>query len=488
MQKKKKLSQQHKVTKSWEKFLTIKEEITEIDKRLSESLENVRKKKEDEILLNLKDDLGLFYKYANSFSNLRSEIGPLVDTDGQITADPQEMAELLSLQYKSVFSTPRTSFITSPGSEPHPYIEATKNLFGPPSEVQEEDPPGTLTKIIINFSLVSDAIAALSNKASPGPDGIPTTCYKYGGNILVEFLVLLFKESLASGTVPPGLKEALISPIFKGGVRAIPASYRPVALTPHLSKILERVVRTQIVEFLEGSGLLDSSQHRSRPGRSTLSQLLIQYDHVLDLLLQGMNVEILYLDFAKAFDKIDIGILLKKLHDLGLRGDLGRWIASFVLDRRQAVKVGHVASTWMEVVSGIPQGSCLGPLLFLIYIGDLGSDISSAEALVLKYVDDSKVIQGVSTEEDVSDFQDTLGKIYHWQHVNNMMFNDEKFQVLRIGHNQELKNNTSLFTHDYQELIHLEEVMKDLWVIMDVDCSFSAQREKAVAKAKDKAS
>ena len=175
---------------------------------------------------------------------------------------------------------------------------------------------------MVNFNNVKSAVDDLSNKAAPGPDGVVTPCYKRGGVKLILFLVILFKKSLESGVVPVSMKLALISPIFNGGNRTTPASYRPVALTPHSSKLLERIIRSQLVSFLEGSGFLDSSQHGSRPGRSTLTQLLQQYDHVLDLLAQGLNVEVSYFDFAKDFDKVDLGLMIQKLH---LKWSNGLW-------------------------------------------------------------------------------------------------------------------------------------------------------------------
>ena len=242
-----------------------------------------------------------------------------------------------------------------------------------------------------------------------------------------------------------------------------------------------------MVSFLEESGFLDSSQHGSRPGRSTLTQLLQQYEHVLDLLGRGLNVEVCYLDFSKAFDKVDLGLLIKKLHLLGIRGSLGSWISNFILNRRQAVKVGPVISSWSLVQSGVPQGSVLGPLLFLVFIGDLGTNIPKDEAMVLKYVDDTKIIKGVSKEEDVLSFQDTLQKVYTWQKENNMKFNDKKFQILRMGSDMDLIEGTALFTEGFEEMIHPEEYVKDLGVMVDVGGNFHTQRLSAASKARSKA-
>ena len=119
---------------------------------------------------------------------------------------------------------------------------------------------------------------------------------------MIDALCDIFSTSMAQGTVDQSMRQAFVSPIWKGGNRTLPASYRPVALTTHLSKIMERVIRSDMVAYMEGNGLVDSQQHGARGGRSTLSQLLIQHEQVLRFLESGDNVDIVYLDFAKAFD------------------------------------------------------------------------------------------------------------------------------------------------------------------------------------------
>ena len=243
-----------------------------------------------------------------------------------------------------------------------------------------------------------------------------------------------------------------------------------------------------MVSFLEKHQLMDSSQHGSRSGRSTLTQLIHQHDKILEMMSDGDNVDIVYLDFAKAFDKVDLGLLILKFRSLGILGTLGRWLSSFISGRRQAVKVGSRISKWSQVVSGVPQGSVLGPILFLIFISDLGLDLDQDFATLLKYVDDTKCFSKVAKEEDVEALQGVLNSLYKWQVSNNMEWNDGKFQVVRLGRILYLKHGTSYFTSDYGDVIQQVEEAKDLGLIVDEDASFKPQRVSAVAKTRAKAS
>ena len=228
---------------------------------------------------------------------------------------------------------------------------------------------------------------------------------------------------------------------------------------------------------------MDETQHGSRAGRSTLSQLLEHQDEILKELEQGNNVDTVYLDFSKAFDKCDHGILLHKIRKLNIKGKLGCWLQNFLKNRKQAVIVDRVKSTWSEIISGIPQGSVLGPILFLIYISDIGEELN-VKALV--YVDDTKVKQKVNTEEDVEELQQELEKLDKWANANNMKFNGKKFQVVRYGPNEELKNNTEYFAGNYEEVIERFNSIRDLGVQMSDDASFNEQIEKVCKKSRQK--
>ena len=184
-----------------------------------------------------------------------------------------------------------------------------------------------------------------------------------------------------SGVIPNIMKTANIIPVHKGGSRGLAKNYRPIALTSHLIKVFEKVLSKSIVAFMEINNLFNPGQHGFRYGRSCLSQLITHYDHILDLLEQGHNVDVVYIDFAKAFDKVDFMVTMHKLISLGISGKVGRWIYSFLTHRTQQVMVNKSFSKPIEVKSGVPQGSVLSPLIFLILIGDIDKDVNDPQDL-----------------------------------------------------------------------------------------------------------
>ena len=244
-------------------------------------------------------------------------------------------------------------------------------------------------------------------------------------------------------------------------------------------KTFERVIRRSLVAFLETNNKIDPNQHGSRTGRSTLSQLLMQQDAVLKALEEGENLDTIYLDFAKAFDNCDHA----KLKALGVRGRTGRWIYSFLTGRIQKVIVKGRKSKGSILKSGVPQGSVLGPILFLVYISDIARDLTAS---TLVYVDDTKLRQSIKTEEDVETMQKELDKLLTWGTNNNMEFNGSKFQVIRYGHNEDIKNDTTYFTGDYNEIIERYSSLRDLGVQLQEDATFKDHIENICKKARQK--
>ena len=273
----------------------------------------------------------------------------------------------------------------------------------------------------------------------PGTDHFPTILMKECAEELSEPLFILWRHSLGSGDIVPLLKSAVICPILKPGAqRNHPKSYRPVSLTSHIIKVFERIVRTALVGYLNINNLLPEDQHGFMKGRSTLSQLL---EHVEDSIRAweiGKATDTVYLDFAKAFDKVDHDILCHKLKNLGIKGKVGIWIKEFLSGRSQQVSANGILSESVPVISGVPQGTVLGPILFIIMISDLGKEL--IYSVVSKYADDTKNIARISNLTDAEGFQYELDNIvYPWAPENNMTLNGDKFEYHRIGKNLDIE-------------------------------------------------
>ena len=243
-------------------------------------------------------------------------------------------------------------------------------------------------------------------------------------------LVDLFLASLDTGVVPQDFRDATVVPLHKKGGRDKAENYRPISLTSIVGKILESIIKDNIVRFLDENGLIRDSQHGFTSGRSCLTNLLEFMEEISRELDNGSCVDVVYLDFAKAFDKVPHKRLLSKLEVRGITGQILRWIDGWLSNRRQKVSVDGELSEWAIVKSGVPQGSVLGPLLFLVYINDIDEDISSKFG---KFADDSKVAKVVNTTDDAEILREDLVKLQNWSHDWQMEFNSDKCQVMHIG-------------------------------------------------------
>ena len=187
----------------------------------------------------------------------------------------------------------------------------------------DEDNELYLTNIVLSEKIIIEAIHELSTSAAAGPDGIPSSLLVKCATELAPLLLIVFTHSLSSGVVPPSFQLAAINPVFKSGDRTAPSNYCPISLTSIISKVLERIIRKQVSSFIDKKGCLNSTQHGFRSGRSCLFALLSVFEDIMHMLEDGGSVDMVYLDFSEAFDKVDHGILLHKLKALGITGHLG---------------------------------------------------------------------------------------------------------------------------------------------------------------------
>ena len=450
------LKKQYTTARSECRKLSIMKQLIQIEKELQKSHFAHRADIETKAIDKIKVNSKFFYTFAKKNSKVKVGVGPLINTENKLIDSPQEIAEILSDQFSSVFSSPKYDNICA------------DSLF------PDNDTSNTPSLQNIHFSdyELAEAMNNLTANAAPGQDEFPAILLKKCSLALSSPLAKIWRTSLETGEIPNICKSATITPIHKGNSRAIPKNYRPVALTSHLIKVFEKVIRGRIVDYMNTHLLFNKTQHGFRGGHSCLSQLLNHFDKITSELEQGRGVDVIYLDFAKAFDKLDHGVTLNKLKSLGVSGQLGRWITNFLTNRTQSVLIEGRKSTPKQVISGVPQGSVLGPLLFLILMGDIDKDV--AAAFLSSFADDTRVGNGIVTFTDTIRLQTDLNTIYKWSIDNNTSFNSDKFELLRYkSKNSKDVQSTTSYLSNNGSVIQEQTHVRDLGVTISNDATFT---------------
>ena len=241
--------------------------------------------------------------------------------------------------------------------------------------------------------------------------------------------------------------------------------------------MLEAIIKEEVVKHLDRHKLINRSQHGFMKGRSCTSNLLSFLEGVTSTVDSGEAVDIIYLDFAKAFDKVPTRQLLEKVKAHGIRGELLDWITAWLSGRRQRVVLNGQASGWEDVLSGVPQGSVLGPLLFVIFINDL-DEVAASIDILKKFADDTKIAKVIRSEEDRDRLQEAVDQLLDWAARWGMEFNVKKCKVMHVGHGNPRYEYTMGGTR--LEKTHEE---KDLGIMMTSKLKVAGQCAKAARTA-----
>jgi len=292
-----------------------------------------------------------------------------------------------------------------------------------------------------------------ANKAS-GPDNVNVNVLRQCLDLDAP-LTLLFNQSLNSGNLPSDWTDAHVTPLFKKGSRSSCKNYRPVSLTSQIVKILERIILDRINITLKANHFIKGCQHGFQQKASCTTQLLECMEDWTRDYDNKKSTDIIYLDFAKAFDKVPHQRLLKKLQNAGIEGKVQGWIRNFLTKRRQKVVLRNGMSQWRRVKSGVPQGSILGPTLFLIYVNDLPDSVTSS---IKMFADDAKAYKSICSLADCQVLQNDLDHLADWSKKWPVEFNETKCVVLRL-------KKAIQFTYNLNS-VELQEVenQKDLGV------------------------
>lgn len=425
--------------------------------RVTAALRSSKKRYEKTLADGAKANPKKFFQYARSKTKSKDRVGPLKDSEGAVIQDNRIVAKTLNDYFASVFTHEDTSRLPTP----------THKFHG--------EEANALTDVTVTKDIVYQRLKAIKVDKAQGNDGMHPSLLSNLAEEISTPLAIIIERTLENEDVPEDWRQANVTPIFKKGEKSKAENYRPVSLTSQVSKTAESIIKEAIVDHITTYDTLNRTQHGFIKGRSCLTNLLTFLEEVTDMLDRKLPVDIVYLDFSKAFDKVPHKRLLEKLHAHGVRGKVWTWIKNWLSGRQQRVIIQGETSDWKPVLSGVPQGSVLGPLLFLIYIDDIDENIRSR---LLKFADDTKLFGPVATPEQAEILQQDLRQMHYWSKEWQMLFNPGKCKCLHLGFNN---LNYDYFVGD--NLIESTEEEKDLGVWVDVLMNFSKQCAAAVAKA-----
>ena len=347
------------------------------------------------------------FKIIKNTKSDNSGVSTLVQ-EGKSLSSPKEKANALNQQFSSVFS-PVSNIVPDLGQPKFPKIE----------------------DITITVKGVQKLMRNSKPNKSSGPDNIPARFLKETADELAPALTLLFQASLSQSKIPSDWRHARVAPLYKAGKnnRSKPANYRPISLTCLLCKAMEHIVCSHLMGHLDKHNILTDFQHAFRKGRSCETQLILTVNELAKSLNEGKQVDCILLDFAKAFDKVSHQSLLAKLNNYGVQGSTLLWIRDFLHARTQVVVVEGEESDVAPVTSGVPQGTVLGPALFLVYINDLPEGLACTPRL---FADDCLLYRVIDSDADTEQLQPELLQLESWESRWVREFAAEKCQVLTI--------------------------------------------------------
>ena len=346
------------------------------------------------------------YSYVKSKSNSH-RIPDLVSYGNKLKSKKIDQCNLFNQYFFDQFSEPSTYDIPIDYSLDHQFM------------------------IKFDTNHIASLLKNLDPNKAQGPDGIHGKILKNCYSSLSKPLAILFQISYNTGTIPTKWKQANVVPVHKKGSKACVENYRPISLTSIIMKTYERVVREKLLNIC--GHLIDSRQHGFMLNKSCCTQLVTFCDSLSLSLNKNIQTNVIYFDFQKAFDSVNHDIILKKLkYQYNIDGSLLRFFVNYLKGRNQHVVIGSEKSSNQIVTSGVPQGSIIGPTLFILFINDITSEISPGTNIAL-YADDTKIWREILTGDDHWILQNDINKLLNWAKLNKMIFHPDKSKVLAVS-------------------------------------------------------
>ena len=400
-----------------------------------------------------------FWK-AVKFLSKKSKSVPALTLGDTTATTEMEKANLLNTFFHSCFNKSHVPITSSIGLN-----------FNPPSD------------LICTEEEVLDLLTSLDVSKSSGPDGISARMLKFTATSITPSVTKLFNQTITQARIPTQWKKSVIVPVPKSSDASTPANYRPISLLPLLSKLLERHIYELILHHLQSNGVLSAFQWGFLERRSTVTALIKCTDDWLKGLEDGQDICAVFFDYRKAFDSVPHRPLIVKLRAIGLDDCIINWIKNYLAERTQVVAVDGVESDPLPVLSGVPQGSVLGPLLFLIYINDLPAVAEDNLAHLNLFADDVLLYHTITCVADYLLLQDVICQIEQWSTENFLSFNSSKCKYMVVS-----RKKNPLVPYIPLQLFGnaLERVdsYRYLGVLLTGDLSWSLQVESVCQKAR----
>ena len=424
--------------------------INQVNKSIKRETDKFFRYKERKLI---KKGSKAIFNYIAKFTKPKNiSIPTLSEPNGELIFDSSNKSEAFATYFNSVF-TPSVSL---------PLLSPSQNNFS------------------VSYSSVTIYNLLKNLKASTGisPDRIPSIIFKLCSESLARPITMLINLSLFSGTLPSFWKQSIVIPLLKKGDKHQVSNYRPISLSSPLCKITERLIYDHLYNFLDQNNLIPACQHGFLKRKSVTTQLLETFDCITDYVDRGNPVDIIYFDFRKAFDKVPHDKLLAKLRRANIPNWIFAWIKAFLSDRSFKVKIDNSFSSPKTAPSGVPQGSVLGPLLFLFFIADLPISCHTLKVIIKLFADDLKIFCA-----DLSPFgplHEFLIKLHLWCLENGLEIAPEKCTVLHV---LPRLNPKIPYYFNGNRIPVATSAVRDLGVMIDSNLSWAAHIQHVCSKA-----
>ena len=406
-------------------------------------------------------DQRTFWAYVNQRLSTNHKIN-VIKHESILVNDPRKIASIFNAYFASIYQA-------NPSNIPSPHCENLENQCCP------------RTPITLTLQNVLDVMNRLPSKNSTDLNGLSYKILKKGGNIIASRLLHLYNMSLNTSKIPSAWKVAIVTPIHKKDSKLSVKNFRPISVTSCCSRILERIVNHEIINFLTCNNILNNTQHGFRHGNSTETLLLNFYDHLTYSPDNKLVTDCVFFDFQKAFDTVPHDLLLYRISSTGINHTILHWISDFLTNRTQKVRVGHSISDSVSVPSGVVQGSVLGPTLFNMFINEIDGELEYCN--ILKYADDTRIfLTSPKLHHDLNDLhhkiQKDINNFVSWTNYSGMSLNVAESFFVSFGRSDLMRT----YVMNGNNIVN-KQLFSDLGLMIQSPLSFKPHVDKVVSKA-----